>query len=770
LAQVKKKNTRNVTEPGIPPRLVRLGREVLVIALAALTGYLLICLFSYSANDPGWTSTGDGAPIRNLGGRFGAWFADLFLHAFGNSAYLFPLIFALLGARILKNRSSPLSPQVRVVHGIGLVLTVLSTCGIGFLHFSNALPASRFSGGGWLGLVVGGWLLDAFGSVGATVLLLVALIAGISWALDISWFTVMDRLGERAWQWTDQAKVYFSELADKTRGVRSRRQRQDTVAEIRREREHKEPPRIEPKIPTAKEGVRIQKEKQASIPLFIDGKAPQGDLPALKLLDQPGEQGGGFGKEALEMMSRLVEKKLRDFNVDVTVVSVQPGPVITRFEIDPAAGVKASQIVGLSRDLARALSVVSVRVVENIPGKTYIGLEIPNETRETVFLLEGLASEVYESSKSPLTVILGKDIAGEAVVSDLCKMPHLLIAGTTGAGKSVCVNAIVLSILYKATPEDVRMIMVDPKMLELSAYDGIPHLLTPVVTDMQKAANALRWCIVEMDRRFRLMASLGVRNIVGYNRKVEAAINSGKALDDPLFEAAPGEESSPVKLGKIPYVVVIVDEFADLLMVVGKKIEELITRIAQRARAAGIHLVLATQRPSVDVVTGLIKANIPTRIAFQVSSRADSRTVLDQMGAEQLLGHGDMLFLPPGTGFPVRVHGSFVSDQEVHRVAEELKNSGQPDYLEAVIDSSALGGAAATEDSDEAGSGEDDPLYDKALAFVTETRRASISSIQRHLRVGYNRAARMVESMEVAGAVGPLENGKREVLAPEPAE
>ena len=770
MAQVKKKNTRNPTEPGIPPRLVRLGREVLVIALAALTGYLLICLFSYSANDPGWTSTGDGAPIRNLGGRFGAWFADLFLHAFGNSAYLFPLIFALLGARILKNRSSPLSPQVRAVHGIGLVLTVFSTCGIGFLHFSNALSASRFSGGGWLGLVVGGWLLDAFGSVGATVLLLVALIAGISWALDISWFTVMDRLGERAWQWTDQAKVFFSELADKTRGVRSRRQRQDTVAEIRREREHKEPPRIEPKIPMAKEGVRIQKEKQASIPLFIDGKAPQGDLPALKLLDQPGEQAGGFGKETLEMMSRLVEKKLRDFNVDVTVVSVQPGPVITRFEIDPAAGVKASQIVGLSRDLARALSVVSVRVVENIPGKTYIGLEIPNESRETVFLLEGLASEVYESSKSPLTVILGKDIAGEAVVSDLCKMPHLLIAGTTGAGKSVCVNAIVLSILYKATPEDVRMIMVDPKMLELSAYDGIPHLLTPVVTDMQKAANALRWCIVEMDRRFRLMAALGVRNIVGYNRKVEAAINSGKALDDPLFEAAPGEESTPPKLGKIPYVVVIVDEFADLLMVVGKKIEELITRIAQRARAAGIHLVLATQRPSVDVVTGLIKANIPTRIAFQVSSRADSRTVLDQMGAEQLLGHGDMLFLPPGTGFPVRIHGSFVSDQEVHRVAEELKQSGQPDYLEAVIDSSALGGAGATEDSDEAGSGEDDPLYDKALAFVTETRRASISSIQRHLRVGYNRAARMVESMEAAGAVGPLENGKREVLAPGPAD
>jgi len=490
----------------------------------------------------------------------------------------------------------------------------------------------------------------------------------------------------------------------------------------------------------------------------------------LKLLDQPNVQIGGYSKEALEMMSRLVEKKLRDFNVDVTVVSVQPGPVITRFEIDPAAGVKASTIVGLARDLARALSVVSVRVVENIPGKTYIGLEIPNETRETVFLLEGLASEVYEESKSPLTLILGKDIAGEPVVSDLCKMPHVLIAGTTGSGKSVCVNAVILSILYKSTPEDVRMILVDPKMLELSAYDGIPHLLTPVVTDMQKAANALRWCIVEMDRRFRLMAALGVRNIVGYNRKVEAAISSGKPIEDPLFSPLPGDETDPPKLGKIPYVVVIVDEFADLLMVVGKKIEELITRIAQRARAAGIHLVLATQRPSVDVVTGLIKANIPTRIAFQVSSRADSRTVLDQMGAEQLLGHGDMLFMPPGTGFPVRVHGSFVSDQEVHRVAEELRKGGQPEYLEAVVDSSALAAAVPGEDGEDAGGGEDDPLYDKALAFVIETRRASISSVQRHLRVGYNRAARMIESMEAAGAVGPLENGKREILAPPGSE
>ena len=741
-----------------------------MIGLVALTGYLLACLVSFSAFDPGWTSTGAGGPIRNLGGRFGAWFADLFLHAFGYSAYLFPLIFALLSARILRRSIEVNSRHVRIMHGFGFALTVVSACGIEFLHFGSGLDHGPGAGGGWLGIVIGSWLLDAFGSVGATVALVVSLVAGLSWALDVSWFTIMDRVGAWSCELGDKGWSLVTSWADRVQGARSRRQRQESVAELRREMDQKEPPRIEPKIGPSREGARIHKEKQASIPLFIEGKGPQGDLPALKLLDRPGEQAGGYSKEALEMMSRLVEKKLRDFNVEVTVVSVQPGPVITRFEIDPAAGIKASQIVGLARDLARALSVVSVRVVENIPGKTYIGLEIPNESRETVFLLEGLASEVYEGSKSPLTLILGKDIAGETIVSDLCKMPHLLIAGTTGAGKSVCINAIILSIISKSTPEDVRMIMIDPKMLELSVYEGIPHLLTPVVTDMKKAANALRWCIVEMDRRFRLMAALGVRNIVGYNRKVKAAIDAGKPLDDPLFIPLPGEDVDPPQLETIPYVVVIVDEFADLLMVVGKKIEELITRIAQRARAAGIHLVLATQRPSVDVVTGLIKANIPTRVAFQVSSRADSRTVLDQMGAEQLLGHGDMLFLPPGTGFPIRVHGSFVSDQEVHRVADQLRSSGEPEYLEAVVDNTALGDSVSVEGLGGSNSGEDDPLYDKALSVVTETRRASISSVQRHLRVGYNRAARMVETMEAAGAVGPLENGKREVLAPPPPQ
>ena len=615
-----------------------------------------------------------------------------------------------------------------------------------------------------MGVYGADWLSGSFGSLGATVVMLLMLVAGISWAFDLSWFTIGGHIGRwiahgAKWAWRRSAT-----WIDWLKGVRSRQVRHESVADMRKVLGKRKPPRIEPRFAGAKEGARIHKEKQTAIPIFVEDRVPKGTLPQLSELDAPVEHGGGYSRETLEHMSRVVEKKLLDFNIAVQVEAVQPGPVITRFEIEPAPGVKASQIAGLSRDLARSLSVVSVRVVENIPGKTFIGLEIPNEVRETVNLVEGLASEVYESSKSPLTLFLGKDIAGQTVVSDLCKMPHLLVAGTTGSGKSVCINALILSIIYKSTPADVRFIMIDPKMLELSTYDGIPHLLTPVVTDMQKAANALRWCIVEMDRRFRLMAELQVRNIAGYNRKVVAAIDVGKPMVDPFHEPQADDTTVAPTLSKMPYVVVIIDEFADLFMVVGKKVEELITRIAQRARAAGIHVILATQRPSVDVVTGLIKANIPTRVAFQVSSRADSRTVLDQMGAEQLLGHGDMLFLPPGTGFPVRVHGAFVSDQEVQRVTNQLREGGAPAYLDNVVnvefESDFSSGGV------EGGDGEGDPLYDRALAFVTGTRRASISSVQRQLRVGYNRAARMIEAMEMAGVVGPLENGKREVLAP----
>jgi S-DNA-T family DNA segregation ATPase FtsK/SpoIIIE len=742
---------------------------VLVIAFAALTLYLLVSLLSYSHEDPSWTFTGGRDDVQNLGGRFGAWFSDLFLHAFGHSAYLFPLIFGLLSWRTLRYQKEPPARYVRLVHTIGIVLAVLSACGLEHIHFSREVTGLTFEAGGWIGSLSGMWLLESFGVVGATVMFLVMFVAGVSWALNVSWFTIMDRIGEYACDGLDWLIDQGREAIDVAQGVRSRRHRQDVVAGLRKGLDSKQPLRIEPKIAQPKSGARIYKEKQTPIPIFVEDRVPKGSLPALALLDTPERHGSGYSKDTLEMMSRVVEKKLLDFNIEVQVKAVQPGPVITRFEIDPAPGVKASQIVGLSRDLARALSVISVRVVENIAGKTFIGLEIPNEEREIVYLLEGLASEVYESSKGPLTLVLGKDISGQTVISDLCKMPHLLIAGTTGAGKSVCVNALILSIVYKSTPEDVRLILVDPKMLELSTYDGIPHLLTPVVTDMQKAANALRWCMNEMDRRFRLMSALGVRNIVGYNRKILAATKAGQSIPDPLFAPMGPDTERAVEapaLAKMPYVVVVIDELADLFMVVGKKVEELITRIAQRARAAGIHLILATQRPSVDVVTGLIKANIPTRIAFQVSSRADSRTVLDQMGAEQLLGHGDMLFLPPGTGFPVRVHGSLVSDQEVHRVTEQLRLSGAPEYLQSVLEAAP---ADELSGSDlDGGGGEEDPLYDQALAFVTESRRASISSVQRQLRVGYNRAARMIEAMEASGVVGSLQNGRREVLVPPP--
>jgi S-DNA-T family DNA segregation ATPase FtsK/SpoIIIE len=510
---------------------------------------------------------------------------------------------------------------------------------------------------------------------------------------------------------------------------------------------------------------RVEKEKQQKL---FDSTDSQG-LPPLTMLDPAKQSGKALPKEALEAMSRLVELKFLDFGIEVTVVAVHPGPVITRFELQPGTGVKVSQISNLAKDLARALSAVSVRVVEVIPGKSVVGLEIPNEHREVVRLSELIHSRQYDASVSPLTLALGKDIAGLPVVADLARMPHLLVAGTTGSGKSVAVNAMILSILFKATPEDVRLIMIDPKMLELSIYEGIPHLLAPVVTDMKDAGNALRWCVAEMDRRYQLMAALGVRNIAGYNKKVKEALDAGEPIPDPLAAQLGPEDDSRPTLDPLPYIVVIVDELADMMMVVGKKVEELIARLAQKARASGIHLILATQRPSVDVLTGLIKANIPTRIAFQVSSRIDSRTILDQMGAEQLLGHGDMLYLAPGHGVPTRVHGAFVADHEVHNVVDTLKQSGEPHYIDEILEgpSSEGGGDIMGMESGE----EADPLYDQAVAIVTETRRASVSGIQRRLKIGYNRAARMVEDMERAGVVGPMQsNGSREVLAPEPVK
>jgi S-DNA-T family DNA segregation ATPase FtsK/SpoIIIE len=611
--------------------------------------------------------------------------------------------------------------------------------------------------------------------LGASTLLFCLWVAAISLFLGISWITVMDRVGHWCLVGYEKAMVKFGELRDKAEGRRQAAARQDIVKVEKELKAKRSKPRIEPTLPTLEPSVRAEKERQ--VPLFEPAEA--GELPPLSLLDDPPEQKSGWSEDSLEAMSRLVELKLRDFGIDVEVKSVSPGPVITRFELDPAPGVKVSQIANLSKDLARSLSVVSVRIVEVIPGKSYVGLEIPNENRQLVTLGEILKSRAYDDMKSPLTLALGKDIGGSSVVADLARMPHLLIAGTTGSGKSVAINAMVLSILYKTQPEQVRMIMIDPKMLELSVYEGIPHLLAPVVTDMKEASNSLRWCVAEMDRRYALMSALGVRNIGGYNRKVNEAIAAGKPIKDPTFRPPElFDEEKPIEqptLTPLPYIVVVIDELADMMMIVGKKVEELIARLAQKARASGIHMILATQRPSVDVITGLIKANVPTRIAFQVSARVDSRTILDQQGAENLLGHGDMLYLPPGTSLPVRVHGAFVADNEVHSVVRHLKKSGLPRYIDEILEgpsSPTPGLAGIDKPAPDAVDAEQDPLYDQAVQVVMETRKASISGVQRRLKIGYNRAARMVESMEAAGLVGPLQpNGTREILAPlSPAE
>jgi S-DNA-T family DNA segregation ATPase FtsK/SpoIIIE len=636
------------------------------------------------------------------------------------------------------------------------------------LHFSPT--GFNETAGGIIGQIVGHRLEAVMKLLGASTLLFVTWIASISLFLGISWLNVMDRIGHWCLVGYDKVRAKIGELRDKAEGRRQLAARQEVVEVEKKRTFGRAKPKIEPVIPFLEPSVRAEKERQ--VPLFEPPAA--GELPPLALLDDPPEQQPGYSPESLEAMSRLVELKLKDFGIDVEVRSVSPGPVITRFELDPAPGVKVSQISNLAKDLARSLSVVSVRVLEVIPGKSYVGLEIPNENRQLVTLGEILKSRVYDDLASPLTLALGKDIGGNSVVADLARMPHLLIAGTTGSGKSVAINAMVLSILYKTQPEQVRMIMIDPKMLELSVYEGIPHLLTPVVTDMSEAANSLRWCVAEMDRRYRLMSGLGVRNIGGYNRKVKDAIDRGDPIKDPTYTPPPfDDEDKPIEhptLQPLPYIVVIIDELADMMMIVGKKVEELIARLAQKARASGIHMLLATQRPSVDVITGLIKANIPTRIAFQVSARVDSRTILDQIGAENLLGHGDMLYLPPGTSLPVRVHGAFVADHEVHSVVRHIRKSGSPRYIGEILEgpSSPTPGLLGIDQIPLSSvDAEQDPLYDQAVQVVLNTKKASISGVQRRLKIGYNRAARMVESMENAGLVGPLQsNGSREILVP----
>ncbi len=758
----------------IGDRLHRGLREGALILVGTLAVYLLIALLSYSPNDPGWSHSGMSDRVANMGGRVGAWFSDIFFYLFGMMAYLFPPMVAYGAWMLYREKGVEELDGAQALHhtlrGLGFVVTMATGAALAYLHFRHSTPLP-FSSGGILGDTVGQGLVNSFSFLGATLFLLALFLTGVTLFTGLSWFWLMDATGARTLGILDWGYGKLLDLRDRIAARKARLAREKSFVEMTKKVEKRPPPRIEPVIAKPKQpSVREQKEKQ--VPLF----EPSGDdtLPALSLLDEPQAPKHPISMESLEAISRLVEMKLKDFGIEVQVEAVHPGPVITRFELQPAPGVKVSQISNLSKDLARSLSTTSVRVVEVIPGKTTVGLEIPNEHREIVHFSETIRSKEFADAKSPLTLALGKDISGEPTVADLAKMPHLLVAGTTGSGKSVAVNAMILSILYNATPKEVRFIMIDPKMLELSIYEGIPHLLAPVVTDMKDAANALRWCVAEMERRYKLMAAMGVRNIGGFNKKVREAIEAKQPLKDPTWQPlvpdAPELEADRPDLEPLPYIVVVVDELADMMMVVGKKVEELIARLAQKARAAGIHLILATQRPSVDVLTGLIKANIPTRIAFQVSSRIDSRTILDQMGAEALLGHGDMLYLPPGHGVPIRVHGAFVDDHEVHNVVEDLKKRGEPNYLDEIVNGmEESSGPLFPGDTDGGSRDEADPLYDEAVKIVTESRRASVSGIQRRLKIGYNRAARMVEDMEAAGVVSPLQpNGSREVLAPPP--
>jgi S-DNA-T family DNA segregation ATPase FtsK/SpoIIIE len=753
-------------------------REGTLWVLSAIALILLLALISYHEHDPGFADTGEPGPVGNWIGPVGAWLAGFFLLLFGRPAYLFPVMLAYSGWLVHADQALPeLKSRVNtLLRAVGFVLTLLTSCGLATLHWSGAgLPNSA---GGVLGALVGTGIAGGLSFLGATLLLLGLWMAGAALFLGVSWFQVMDQLGAWVLKAIEWGRARIEQRRELASGQLRKQARQEVVREEQKKVAARVPPRIEAPAPLPQKSERVERERQ--VPLF-DVPASS-ELPALSLLDEPGTREQSYSDEALEAMSRLVEIKLRDFGIEVEVVAVQPGPVITRFELRPAPGVKVSQISNLAKDLARALSAISVRVVEVIPGKSVVGLEIPNEKREIVTLGEIIKSKPYDEVGSPLALALGKDIGGVPIVADLARMPHLLIAGTTGSGKSVAINAMVLSLLYKATPEHVRMIMIDPKMLELSVYEGIPHLLAPVVTDMKHAANALRWCVAEMERRYQLMAALGVRNIGGFNRKVKEAAESGKPIKDPIrmekiAQGVPGVVAEDVpELTSLPFVVVIIDELADLMMIVGKKVEELIARLAQKARASGVHLILATQRPSVDVITGLIKANIPTRIAFQVSAKVDSRTILDQSGAESLLGHGDMLYLPPGTSIPTRVHGAFVSDQEVHRVVAGLKTASPPVYVDEILEGPRNPIPGFPTDEEEAAENgaadaEADPLYDEAVRIVTETRKASISGVQRRLKIGYNRAARLVEAMEAAGLVGPLQsNGNREIYGAAPPE
>jgi S-DNA-T family DNA segregation ATPase FtsK/SpoIIIE len=740
----------------------KLVKEAWWLVLVLVGLYIVVILFTYNPKDPSFSyMAADNVAIHNSGGNVGARLSDMMLFLFGFSAWWWAVLaFYAMWLVYLKLEAVDASEKPFLLFNfIGFAILLMASCALEAGHLINLPATLPIDPGGMLGTSVDSLLRTMFGYVGSSMFLLLMFVVGFSLFTGWSWIMLTEKFGAGIIASYEFINYKWHDWQDRKAGKAVGLERAEFV-EIERKRVEDRPPvSIEPPLMEITQSARVQKEKQA--PLFES--LPDSALPPIHLLDDPSGMVELPSAETLDFTSRLIERKLMDFGIEVKVLTAQPGPVITRFELEPAAGVKGSQVTNLIKDLARALSVVSVRLVETIPGKTCMGLEIPNPKRQIVYLSEIMGSQAYADVKSPLAICLGKDIAGKPAVADLAKMPHVLVAGTTGSGKSVAINALILSWLYKADANQVRLILIDPKMLELSVYEGIPHLLAPVVTDMRQAASALNWCVAEMERRYKLMSMLGVRNLAGYNQKIRDAEKAGEKIPHP-FSLTPDE---PEPLVEMPLIVVVIDELADLMMVVGKKVEELIARLAQKARASGIHLVLATQRPSVDVITGLIKANVPTRISFQVSSKIDSRTILDQMGAEALLGQGDMLYMPPGTGYPVRIHGAFVSDQEVHKVVNYLKSQGEPNYIEGILTNEAEEGGADFADSLSAGGSEVDPLYDEAVGIVLKTRRASISGVQRQLRIGYNRAARLIEDMERAGLVSAMQsNGNREVLAP----
>jgi S-DNA-T family DNA segregation ATPase FtsK/SpoIIIE len=776
-------------------RALRFAHEITLIAGFVALLFWLLAMFSYTPSDAAWSTSGTGGSIKNWGGRLGAWIADgsyylagysvWWCFAAGIRAWLSSLADWLRGggpeaadapARGRFNRS-------RLAFWFGLLLLLSASAVLEWSRLYRLEFRLPGHGGGVLGYFVGPFGIKWLGFTGSALVAIAAGVIGSALVFRFSWSHIAERIGSRLYSLFEMRREKREIAEDIALGKQARREREEvstlehdlsgidaagapaedeiTILPRLKRREKAPPVQIEPALAEVPKSDRVVKERQK--PLFKE--LPDSKLPQVDLLDAAQARQESVSAETLEMTSRLIEKKLKDFGVEVRVVLASPGPVITRYEIEPATGVKGSQIVNLAKDLARSLSLVSIRVIETIPGKNYMALELPNAKRQSIKLSEILGSQVYNEAKSMLTMGLGKDIVGNPVVADLAKMPHVLVAGTTGSGKSVGINAMILSLLYKAEANDVRLLMIDPKMLEMSVYEGIPHLLAPVVTDMKQAAHGLNWCVAEMERRYKLMSKLGVRNLAGYNTKIDEA----KAREEFIYNPFSLTPDDPEPLKREPHIVVVIDELADLMMVVGKKIEELIARLAQKARAAGIHLILATQRPSVDVITGLIKANIPTRIAFQVSSKIDSRTILDQMGAEALLGMGDMLYMASGTGLPIRVHGAFVSDDEVHRVVAYLKSQGEPDYIEGVLE----GGTVDDEDLSMPGGpdGEKDPMYDQAVEVVLKNRKASISLVQRHLKIGYNRAARLVEDMEKAGLVSAMSgSGQRDILVPARAE